>query len=132
MKTIKARLSMELYGYLAMKNGYCAVVRGLTIRGFAVRLIVSETFPATGTSTTASAFGLSAPLSEFFLSFALFPSCPVHFFIFVPHYGGNFFYFSEVGKLRLLFFNYPRTIKSKLTMTIAGSNLDCQPFAPSS
>jgi hypothetical protein len=87
---------------MKLVNGCYEVVRGATDRGFAVLLNVSVSFPATGTTTVAC--GLSAPLSEFFLSFALFPSCPLDFLIlFFSRLAAEIFYFLN-SKLRLLFF----------------------------
>jgi hypothetical protein len=62
---------MEVYGYLAVKTGYYAVVRGTTICGLAVRLIVTSAILAAETSSMV--FGLSVPLCEFFLPSDLFP-----------------------------------------------------------
>jgi hypothetical protein len=50
-------------------TGCYTVVRGTAIRGVVVRLFVTGTIPAAGTTSTA--FGLSALLSEFFLLFTL-------------------------------------------------------------
>jgi len=81
MRTIRAYLTMGVYGHLAMKRGCFAVVRGATFGGVAVRLLVAATIPIPATGTAATASGLSAPLGEFFLPSALLPFTLLNFIL---------------------------------------------------
>jgi len=59
---MKERLTMELYGYLAMKalHGLYVAVPGAALRGIVVRRLATGTIAAS--RTTASVFASSAPL----------------------------------------------------------------------